>query len=78
MTQYLGYNQEELARLHASWTAKEIEQQPACWGKTQRIVEENQAAINDFLHQALAASNTRIILPVLEPQPLPGGRWFRC
>ncbi|CNC31599.1 SIS domain-containing protein [Yersinia pseudotuberculosis] len=61
MTQYLGYNQEELARLHASWTAKEIEQQPACWGKTQRIVEENQAAINDFLHQALAASNTRII-----------------
>lgn len=61
MTQYLGYSREELTRLHASWTAQEIEQQPACWGKTQRIVEESQAAINDFLHQALAASNTRII-----------------
>lgn len=61
MTQYLGYNLEELTSLHANWTAQEIEQQPVCWEKTQRIVAENQAVINEFLQLALAAENTRII-----------------
>jgi len=61
MTQYLGYDAQTLTHLQAGWTAREIEQQPSCWHKTQCVVDEHRDEIDAFLRQALAAKDTRII-----------------
>ena len=61
MQQYMGYDLDALQRLGATWTAKEIEQQPACWAKTQQIVSDMHEQISSFLRHALAAENARVI-----------------
>ncbi|WP_245542271.1 SIS domain-containing protein [Psychromonas hadalis] len=62
MNQYLGYSENELEKLKAYWTAKEIEQQPSCWKKTQEIVEIRQADIRPFMDKVFAHENLRIVM----------------
>ncbi|WHP90588.1 SIS domain-containing protein [Edwardsiella anguillarum] len=61
MQHYMGYDLDALQRLGATWTAKEIEQQPVCWEKTQQIVSGMHTEIETFLRRALAADNARVI-----------------
>lgn len=44
------------------WTAKEIQQQPASWLRTQTIIDLNISDIRDFLSPILAIDDLRIIL----------------
>ncbi len=62
MNQYLGYSEKELENLKAFWTAKEIEQQPSCWKKTQAIVESRQADIGPFMDKVFAHKDLRIVM----------------
>ena len=62
MNYYLGYAEKELEKLKAFWTAKEVEQQPLCWKKTQSIVENSSAEIRPFIEGAFAHKDLRIIM----------------
>jgi len=62
MSNYLGYSAAELEQFNGFWTAKEIEQQPACWRETKAILEQNSAQINDFMTPILAHTDLRIVL----------------
>ncbi|MDX1301326.1 SIS domain-containing protein [Photobacterium sp.] len=62
MSQYLGLAKNKLEPLSAFWTAKEIEQQPACWRKTHAIIQECQPAINVFMELVLAQKDLRIVM----------------
>lgn len=62
MSQYLGYSESELTTVKGFWTAKEIEQQPACWEKTLHIIENKQTEISSFMSKVLAHDNLRIVL----------------
>lgn len=62
MNHYLGYSEKELEALKAYWTAKEVEQQPLCWKKTQSIVEKNATEIRAFIAGAFAHKNLRIVM----------------
>ncbi len=59
---YLGYSESRLNELGAYWTAREIEQQPASWLRTNEYLLNNSARIEDFLRPLLARSDCRIIL----------------
>ncbi len=62
MNQYLGYAEKELEGFSGFWTAKEIEQQPMCWRKTQDIVQANKKAIDLFMAKVLSHKDLRIVL----------------
>ncbi|WP_094752398.1 SIS domain-containing protein [Psychromonas sp. CD1] len=62
MEKYLGYVEKELKQLSAFWTAKEISQQPSCWLKTVKIIENASDEIQTFLTKMDVFSNLRIIL----------------
>ncbi len=62
MNQYLGYSEQDLESLSAFWTAKEVEQQPSCWRKTQATFNECLPAIDAFMAKVLAHSNLRIVM----------------
>ncbi|OLQ93958.1 sugar isomerase [Vibrio ponticus] len=62
MNHYLGFSQQDLESLNAFWTAKEIEQQPLCWRKTQAIFSECRPAISAFMEQVLAHQDLRIVM----------------
>ncbi|MEZ8738675.1 SIS domain-containing protein [Photobacterium swingsii] len=62
MNQYLGYSEHDLESLSAFWTAKEVEQQPACWRKTQATFSECQPAIEAFMAKVSAHQNLRIVM----------------
>lgn len=59
---YLGLKDEFLATHGATWTAREIEQQPRSWMRTQDILNARAAEIEGFLRPLLARPNLRIIL----------------
>ncbi|HHN8583387.1 TPA: SIS domain-containing protein [Providencia rettgeri] len=60
--EYLSYQTPELEKLNAFWTAKEIEQQPECWEKTNQLIQEQRTEIDTFLAKVLQASDARIIM----------------
>ncbi|EGR0771282.1 SIS domain-containing protein [Vibrio parahaemolyticus] len=62
MNQYLGYSEQDLESLKAFWTAKEVEQQPACWRKTQATFSECFTAIDTFMSKVLAHHDLRIVM----------------
>ncbi len=62
MNQYLGYSEQELERLRAFWTAKEIDQQPSCWRKTEATYRECLPAIEAFMSEVLAHQDLRIVM----------------
>ena len=62
MNKIFGFNQEELSRLKATYTANEIYQQPELWKETLNIVENNKEAINKFLEKNLNKDKVRRIL----------------
>lgn len=62
MNHYLGYSEKELEELKAFWTAKEIEQQPLCWQKTQAIVDNSQSEILPFVARVFKHKDLRIIM----------------
>ena len=59
---YLGYSVDDLNEMDGHWTAREIEQQPSSWRRTQAYLVENSAQIRDFLEPVLAIRECRIIL----------------
>jgi len=62
MNQYLGYSEQELEKLSAFWTAKEVEQQPSCWRKTQATFRECFPAIEAFMDKVLTHQDLRIVM----------------
>ena len=62
MEQYLGYSVAELERLSGYWTAKEINQQPACWVQTAAITRECEPQIKHFMDHVYSYPNLRIVL----------------
>lgn len=60
--EYLSYQTPELEKLNAFWTAKEIEQQPECWEKTNQLIQEQRTEIDTFLAKVFQASDARIIM----------------
>ncbi|ENN8378533.1 SIS domain-containing protein [Providencia rettgeri] len=60
--EYLSYQTPELEKLNAFWAAKEIEQQPECWEKTNQLIQEQRTEIDTFLAKVLQASDARIIM----------------
>ena len=62
MEQYLGYSVAELERLSGYWTAKEINQQPACWAQTAAITRECEPQIKHFMDHVYSYPNLRIVL----------------
>lgn len=51
-----------LGRAGGLWTAREIAQQPASWGRTHLLVQQQAHVIRSFLEPLRARSNLRIIL----------------
>ncbi|MGF1680332.1 SIS domain-containing protein [Photobacterium minamisatsumaniensis] len=62
MNHYLGYSEQDLESLKGFWTAKEIEQQPSCWRKTDAILKECATTISEFMNVVLAQPELRIIM----------------
>ncbi|MCJ7556082.1 MAG: SIS domain-containing protein [Gammaproteobacteria bacterium] len=62
MMRYLGYSVDDLNQMDGHWTAREIEQQPSSWRRTQAYLVENSARISSFLEPVLAIRECRIIL----------------
>lgn len=56
-----GYSEEELRRLGAEHTAREIAQQPEVWPKTLTLIERRADEIKDFLARTITP-DTRVIL----------------
>ena len=61
MSKYLSISTEQLKEKLAYWTAKEIEQQPAMWAQTAKIVSDNRPQLDAFLSPIMAKQNLRII-----------------
>ncbi len=61
-TRHLGMSEEELTRRRAVWTAREIEQQPRAWRRTQELLDGRSARIHAFLQPLLNRDDQRIIL----------------
>ncbi|HHC7201730.1 TPA: SIS domain-containing protein [Vibrio parahaemolyticus] len=59
---HLGIEVAELEAKTGFWTAKEIEQQPACWLKTLSIIDEYRRLADAFLSPLLAKDNLRIVM----------------
>ncbi|HTN05728.1 SIS domain-containing protein [Agriterribacter sp.] len=59
--EYIGMDADELLRLGAIHTAREISRQPAVWEKTEEAFGGEQSAIQQFLEDALTCS-PKIIL----------------
>jgi tagatose-6-phosphate ketose/aldose isomerase len=59
---HLGFDEAELSRRGALWTAREIEQQPRAWRRTQEVLREQSSRIDAFLKPLLALDDLRIIL----------------
>jgi len=62
MRTYLQLDETALERAGALWTAREIEQQPASWLRTQELVRQHAVPIGRFLAPLLAKPDLRIIL----------------
>ena len=62
MRTYLQLDETSLSRAGALWTAREIEQQPASWLRTQELVRQHAAPIARFLEPLLEKLDLRIIL----------------
>lgn len=58
----LDYSDEELLSIGGFWTAKEIDQQPACWLSAQESLAANSEQTKAFLDPLLARADLRIIL----------------
>lgn len=61
MQNYLGYSVKELEQKQAIMTAKEIEQQPDCWLKALKNLDDQKQAVLRFIEPILTAENGRII-----------------
>src|SRR5690606_17011941 len=59
---WLGMDALQLKNVGGTFTAKEITQQPRLWKKTWALVNENQAALNAFLHDIYASAEVEVIL----------------
>lgn len=59
---HLGIEEQELTRRRASWTAREIQQQPRAWRSTLDILRASSTTIDAFLRPLLADPSLRIIL----------------
>lgn len=59
---YLDIPEDILAQKNATWTAREITQQPDTWLKTQKILQDNAVSIREFLSPLIAKDNLRVIL----------------
>lgn len=59
---YLQLDETALNRDGALWTAREIEQQPQSWIRTQELLRQHAAPIAGFLAPLLAQQDLRIIL----------------
>jgi len=59
---YLGLDDAFLAEHGATWTAREIEQQPRSWKRTQDMLNTRAPEIEEFLRPLLARPNLRVIL----------------
>jgi tagatose-6-phosphate ketose/aldose isomerase len=59
---YLDLNDALLAERGAAWTAREIEQQPRSWERTQKMLDARAHEVNAFLRPLLARENLRVIL----------------
>jgi tagatose-6-phosphate ketose/aldose isomerase len=59
---YLGHPQAALEATGGLWTAREIAQQPAVWGKIERGMAQEALALRAFLDPLLARRDLRIIL----------------
>jgi tagatose-6-phosphate ketose/aldose isomerase len=62
MTTHLELSETALKRAGGLWTAREIEQQPASWLRTQNVIREHAASITLFLEPLLSRPDLRIIL----------------
>jgi tagatose-6-phosphate ketose/aldose isomerase len=62
MGTYLQLDETTLRRAGAVWTAREIQQQPASWLRTQELVRQHAAPIARFLAPLLDKLDLRIIL----------------
>jgi tagatose-6-phosphate ketose/aldose isomerase len=60
--QHLDMDEASLRSAGALLTAREIEQQPACWRSTEAMLRAQAGAINAFLAPVLAMPNLRIVL----------------
>ncbi len=60
--QHLGIEEMELSRQRATWTAREIQQQPRAWRSTLDILRRQATTISAFLQPLLADPTLRIIL----------------
>src|SRR5471030_1746376 len=58
----LGLDPLDLETRGASWTAREIEQQPAVWGKVAALIRQRRSTIDAFLAPLLADPQLRIVL----------------
>src|SRR5471032_1891261 len=58
----LGLDPADLETRGAGWTAREIEQQPAVWGKVAALVRQRRGAVDAFLAPLLADPRLRIVL----------------
>lgn len=59
---FLGHDETFLANHGASWTAREIAQQPQCLRLTQALLETQRGALEAFLAPLLARPEMRIVL----------------
>jgi tagatose-6-phosphate ketose/aldose isomerase len=62
MMNYLQLDETTLNRDGALWTAREIEQQPESWIRTQELLRQHAAPIAGFLAPLLARPDLRVIL----------------
>ena len=60
--QHLGIEEAELSLRRATWTAREIQQQPRAWRSTLDILRNQSATIDSFLQPLLRDARLRIIL----------------
>jgi tagatose-6-phosphate ketose/aldose isomerase len=59
---YLGHPQPALEAAGGFWTAREIAQQPAIWGKIERDMAREASVLRAFLDPLLARRDLRIVL----------------
>jgi tagatose-6-phosphate ketose/aldose isomerase len=59
---YLAIEEARLAELGATWTAREIEQQPGSWARAQKLLAAQARELDSFVRPLLARADLRIIL----------------
>ncbi len=62
MTTSLGFLPDELEKLGAGWTAREISQQPDVWRKTGAMVVAHREEVGAFLRPLLERRDLRVVL----------------